>query len=480
MEWAVEGYTPSSDDTPTMTLDERIQMAKQLCGVMDAKGMNDMLVVPADPEAEREELRRLAETFNAHTRVVIRQGSIFALPESMTGALLIKHDLAKSVSKTTAEMGLTPRGLVMKDIITARYDEDGSPYLLPVVGGAVSLQGFIKAVRTSWERRPRMGAKWLELKYAWREWWGETQPEPFVVDMSGLDNVVLWTQADEENMHRLWVESDFLAVWNCPYGIDEGLRIRNEWERMTAVLGPNPRATCRAIEDIARYVVGVFKEVEAEKEEARIAAAKAAAEEEERRQAKIRAEYEAKQARERAKQDRLRAEKERQERERQEAERIKREEERVKALDELLQLLDSPAPKRSKVNTYTATLIETAKDSGKSKTTLTPSQRASMKAALDNLMVDVRRGDPIAFQRVQTVRKDLGMKPLKKPAAVSRVERKLEESQMKGNKAYIMREVKIDTGEIRAEKILFKTYGEASDYSSASYDSGGYDDLDSY
>ena len=84
-------------------------------------------------------------------------------------------------------------------------------------------KALVKSIRTAWSSRPRFTRfTYRSLKYRYSLWMAETRPEQPMLDWSKL-SVPSWSDRDREDQRRAWHDSELLAFWLCPDGIDAGI-----------------------------------------------------------------------------------------------------------------------------------------------------------------------------------------------------------------------------------------------------------------
>lgn len=95
-----------------------------------------------------------------------------------------------------------------------------------------SLQSFVKGLRTAWSQRPRISRftirSWI---YRCKIWISQTTPEIPMIDWSEL-KLPKWTDEDRKNQRQVWHDSDLLAFWLCPDGIEAGIEAHDEFLRI--------------------------------------------------------------------------------------------------------------------------------------------------------------------------------------------------------------------------------------------------------
>ncbi len=155
---------------------------------------------------------------------------------SITSKDLVKHRLAQHL--TDSQLFFTQRGEEVKTDLTVELGRVNgivrvNPPLPPaerLVTEGGGLQELVRGLRTSWESRPRFTRfTIMALKYRLRKWWESTAPVHELVSQRLLDSLkgVIWTENHEREVKELWLQSELLAFWLCPQGVDAGIELHD-------------------------------------------------------------------------------------------------------------------------------------------------------------------------------------------------------------------------------------------------------------
>lgn len=95
-----------------------------------------------------------------------------------------------------------------------------------------SLQSLVKGLRTVWSQRPRITRFTLRSwVYQWNIWLNGTAPDTPMIDWSAF-SLPEWSDEDRKTQRQVWHDSDLLAFWLCPEGIDAGIEAHDEFLRI--------------------------------------------------------------------------------------------------------------------------------------------------------------------------------------------------------------------------------------------------------
>lgn len=95
-----------------------------------------------------------------------------------------------------------------------------------------SLQTLVKGLRTAWSQRPRITRFTLRSwVYRWNIWLNGTAPDTSMIDWSAF-SIPEWSEEDRKNQKQVWHDSDLLAFWLCPDGIEAGIEAHDKFLRI--------------------------------------------------------------------------------------------------------------------------------------------------------------------------------------------------------------------------------------------------------